>query len=125
MPRKAMANFEVFLEIMQNSEIFDENEQLKSRSDKVWKEASLNISDKLLPNTLNFYLRNNRWNLKNKLEKYFNITAEEKDEEEEIEEMDSNLSDFSQEFQPYDLVENINNKLPKFWFDLTLADDQW
>lgn len=94
---------------------------LKCRSDIVWKEASTKISDKLSPDTLNFYVRTNRWNLRTNLRKHFNIIVE----EEEREVMDiSSESNISQEFQPFSFVEN-NNKLPKFWFDLSLSKEQW
>lgn len=31
----------------------------------------------------------------------------------------------SKEFQPFNIAENVNNKLPKLYFDLILSDEQW
>lgn len=54
------------------------------------------------------------------MRKHFNITVE----EEEREVMDiSSENNISQEFQSFSFVEN--NKLPKFWFDLSLSEEQW
>lgn len=122
MPRKALISFTIILEVLKKFEIFDENHKLKCRSDKVWKDACILMPDKLLPDTLNFYVRNNRWDLEINLKKHFNIPFEKVV-------IDSiniiNESYVSEEFQPFDIAENVNNKLPKLYFDLILSDEQW
>jgi len=70
MSRKAFINPEVMLDALKKCEPFNQYNQLKCRLDKVWEKACKIISDKLLPNTLNFYVRSNRWNLKENLEKH-------------------------------------------------------
>lgn len=121
MPRKALISSTIILEVLKKFEIFDENHKLKCRSDKVWKDACALMPDKLLPDTLNFYVRNNRWDLEINLKKHFNIPFEKI----VIDSINiTNESDVSEEFQPFDIAENVNNKLPKLYFDLILSDEQ-
>lgn len=123
MPRKAFVKPEVMLDALKKCKPFHQNQQLKCRSDEVWEEACKMISDTLLPNTLNFYVRNNRWNLKEDLEEYFNIP---KKEETAIDSINtSSESNSSQEYQSYNFSENVNTKLSRFWFDLQLFNEQW
>lgn len=140
MPRTAFVDPTVILDVLKKYEIFDENHNVRCRSHKVWKDACTEISDKLSPNTLNFYVRNNRWDLKTSLKQHFNTSLEENvidsinisnesDSRNITNESDSinitNESDITQEYQPYDFPKNVNTKLPKFCFNLALSDEQW
>lgn len=64
---------------MRNFEIFDANQKLKPRSDKIWKNACLQISPSINPITLNAYVRKNRYNLNVDLKRHFGITLAEND----------------------------------------------
>ena len=78
----------------------------------------------LSPNTLNFYVRNNRMNLLTNLKKHFQIPLEEEEEEEKEEEamMDSidvsNVINTSQDFVPHNNVNKLHNKLSPLYFDI-------
>ena len=127
MPRKALIDSGVILDKLQQCEkcqVFDEDYKLKCRTDKVWEEVCIKICDKLSPNTLNFYVRNNRWNLLTDLKKHFQIPIEDEEKDEAM--MDSidvsNVSNISQDFVPHN---NANNTLPSVFFDITLSEEQW
>lgn len=123
MPRKAFISPTIMLDVLQKFEIFDENLKLKCRSDQVWKDASTQISDKLLPNTLNSYVRNNRWNLLTDVKKHFNIPFQEENVIDSIN--TTSEGDVTEEFETHNVTKNITSKLPNIYFDLTLSDDQW
>ena len=131
MPRKALIHSGVILDVLQKCEkweVFDEEYKLKCRTDKVGEEMSLKICDKLSPNTLNFYVRNNRWNLLRNLKKHFQIPMEEEEVEDEamMDSIDvSIVSNTSQDFVPHNNANRIYNKLLPLYFDMTLSQEQW
>lgn len=109
------------LNALLSCDVFNEDCSLKPRSDKIWKNASdLLLPNKVSPDTLNFYVRNNRWNLQDDLKKAKNIVINA-----EITNSTLDLSSSSAEYVPYEVVENKNPDSPLLFFNMDLTENEW
>lgn len=59
------------------------------------------------------------------MRKHFNIVVQKEEKETMAIINISSQSNNIQEYQPYSFPSNINNRLSKLYFDLTLSEDQW
>lgn len=121
MPPKPFINPHEMLEVLKSFNIFDDKNDLKPRSDEVWEEAATSLlPKKISSNTLNFYVRNNRWNLLNHLKEHFEISIHEVSVNES-----TLINDSSLDYVPYNYTENKDLKCPLLLFNLDLTENEW
>lgn len=111
----------MLLEALKSCQIFDDNDSLKPRSDKVWE----TVADSLLPqeissDTLNFYVRNNRWILIDYLRDHFNISIPKVSVNET-----SITNNATLEYVPYNCITNNDLKDLLILFNLELTESKW
>lgn len=131
MPRPSSINIKRIFEELKIHSIFDDNNELKQRSDSVWCEAAKHLH--MTTETLNSYVRQNRYNLLDDLKKHNNILIDENSTffstDSEIDSDSSlKLSTNSNSDEEYDIHEpkcNNSGKLPKLLFDVKLTEEEW
>ena len=121
MPQKPSVDRKILYNTLIQYQVFDEKGDLKSRSDKIWKDAATIAG--LKADTLNFYVRENRWDLKIDLKKHFGIEVA----DESFTENDTSvLSNSSLNSESNNCETSIcNKKCPEIHFNVDLTEEQW
>lgn len=123
MPRIKKFEPEALLECLKNCAVFDENNKILSRSHKVWNEAASKLSITISADALNFYVRENRWNLRSKLAEYFAIEIT-KDDSPDLSLNTTTATNEDEEFAPVSYT-NCFSKSPPLIFDISLNEEEW
>lgn len=120
MPRQLNVNPQFLLEIFKRFQIFDDNQNLKPRSDILWKNISKELDSKITADAVNFYVRNNRWNLLVDLKNYFGLPV--------CDVIDIDACVLKEDIEESEYVPcNVNKvtEYPPIFFNLEIPEEEW